>query len=155
MIEIITSLADAQDVYDFAAGLDPGWRCNQSAVLRGEMERSHPKLRAVEGFIGREDAMVIVSHVGALSSPIRGYLIVVDDSEGKHGGCHGRWVGVTGSRPHMVETAVEMLSVAADEYGWVWGRVGNIGLHDIFRDDIPEGAELRVDREVLTFRRSP
>lgn len=109
-------------IYRFAANLDVGQRCNAAAVSKQRWSLTYPSINALQEIVNRGE-MLIVAHDG---EEIVGYMICVDDTNGKYGGCHCKWIGVGGVPPgQMPGIYAAMGDFAVSRYGWLWGRVTN------------------------------
>lgn len=137
-------------LYRFAANLDLSMRCNAEAVNKQKFILTYPSIDAIQEFIDREDLVVIAID----GIEVVGYIICVDDREGKHGGCRCKWIGV-GVIPVEQHASVytAMGDIAVAKYGWLWGRVTNEGIANIMLNQIDGCESGSLGSEIITFKR--
>jgi hypothetical protein len=155
VIERTTDVVWAERITALASSIATGERCNAAAVIANRLELTYPDVEAVKIFLARSDAVVAISHDGDV---LEAYLIVVDDRGwgGKMGGGMGRWVGLNRDIvPLLQRPSVHrgMLNVAADVFGWVWGRITNDNIRTFLANNMVDGAVSPEDPQILTFKR--
>lgn len=128
--------------------VDPAMRCNTAAVQAGDLDLTHPSLRALRGFAKRDDTLIVTVRNDA--DVIVGYGILTDDQGGRRGGGYLRWLVLDSdlTAAETVDAVRQIRDSGLERFGKVWGRVTHPTLHGLILE-IPGVDALESDPEVL------